>query len=371
MLLSIGMVGQAVKKLQAGLNLLPTQLVRLKEDGQFGTLTRGRVREFQGDNGLGVDGIVGPLTQGIIDALLSALGGSKPSTTSGAVRPINQEILDQPGTHNLVLQGLPSIGFVIPTTYRAHDQKNLPMFMSAPPLAGRLGIFAARKGAAERAVILMLPALGPADRIVVCVTQGFAQASTVLDPLGWSNPLSRPFIEFVLLKHVINRFGPQVLTSRPSTGLLYLVRAKASPELGPFASDGAFLKQVLGDLVALTNGAFSFAQVEAFTFSSGINDFNGFLGGLAGHLSVQRVYSVDPAPAIPAAAPKGATLRQFVTGATMKSPLAPAGFELVPEARWANEFAFERRHTFPPQPLFQYLHNHCAPSYFLRLGMTT
>lgn len=371
MLLSIGMVGQAVKQLQTGLNLLPTLLARLKEDGHFGPLTRGRVREFQADNALAVDGVVGPLTQAIIDALLSALGGSKPGTTSGAVRPINQEILDQPGTNNLVLQGLPSIGFIIPTSYRPHDPKNQPLFMSTPPLAGRLGIFAARKGAVERAVILMLPALGPADRIVVCVTQGFGQASQTLDPLGWANPLSRPFIEFVLLKHVINRFGPQVLSSRANTGLLYLVRAKGSPELGPFATDGAFLKQVLGDLVALTNGAFSFGQLEAFTFSSGINDFNGFLGGLAGHLNVQRVYSLDPAPAITAAAPKGATSRQFVTGATMKSPLAPAAFEFMPEARWANEFAFERRHTFSPPPIFQYLHNHCAPSYFLRLGMTT
>ena len=371
MLLSIGMVGQAVRTLQANLNLLPTLLARLKDDGHFGPLTRARVQEFQGKNALAADGIAGPLTQGVIDALLTALGGSKPGTASGAVRPINQEILGQPGTDNLVLQALPSIGFIVASTYRRNDSANLPMFMSTPPMVARIGIFAARNGAQERGVILALPALGFVNRVIVCVTQSFQQASPWLDPLGWSNPLSKPFIEYVLLKHVVNRFAPQILASRLDTALVYLVRAKGDPELGPFATDGAFLKQVLGDLSALTNGAFAYRHFETFTFSSGILDFNKFLRGLGNQFDIAKVYSLDPSGAITAAAPTGTPMRQFVTGATMRSSNPPAGFEYMPLARWAKEFQFNAYSKGNARVVNDYLHNTCAPNYFLYLGLNT
>ena len=46
--------GEEVKRIQRALNLLP--------DGVFGTLTEERVREFQRENGIKADGIVGPAT---------------------------------------------------------------------------------------------------------------------------------------------------------------------------------------------------------------------------------------------------------------------------------------------------------------------
>jgi hypothetical protein len=39
------------------------------------------------------------------------------------------------------------------------------------------------------------------------------------------------------------------------------------------------MRQTLTELVSLTNNAFSFDNVESFTFSSGINDFNRFSAG--------------------------------------------------------------------------------------------
>lgn len=57
-----GMFGQDVKDLQAALAL--SGYLRVCEiDGDFGNITFGAVLAFQFDNGLGVDGIVGPKTQ--------------------------------------------------------------------------------------------------------------------------------------------------------------------------------------------------------------------------------------------------------------------------------------------------------------------
>jgi hypothetical protein len=284
------------------------------------------------------------------------------------VRAINQEILGMVGTDNLIQQIIPPIMLIASATFRPGVQGNQPNFLTAAGTVGRLGIFAARNGNSERAVILLLPPTGTPDRVNICITQGFAQATANLDPLGWSNPLSPPFIQFVLLKHVINRWGAQTLASKKQMAFLYIVRAKGANELGPFANDGPFVRQVLAELVALTNNAFSFDHVEAFSFSSGISEFNVFLRSLTGQLSVEAVYSIDPNPAITAAAPQGAVRKQFLSGQTFRG-VVPPGFEFMPEGRWGNEPAFPTRNTFPRPTLFNYLHNHCMPLYALHLGI--
>lgn len=53
-ILKRGSRGEAVKQIQEALHLLP--------DGIFGAMTEERVKEFQRDNGLTADGIVGPAT---------------------------------------------------------------------------------------------------------------------------------------------------------------------------------------------------------------------------------------------------------------------------------------------------------------------
>lgn len=60
-LLSSGSVGEDVKKLQARLNeIYPDPPVAV--DGNFGPITRHQVINYQRDQGLGVDGVVGPKT---------------------------------------------------------------------------------------------------------------------------------------------------------------------------------------------------------------------------------------------------------------------------------------------------------------------
>ena len=65
--------GEDVKKLQQGLNQLTSSLPRLNVDGIYGAKTVGRVKEFQGNNNLVPDGIVGSHTWAMLLNLLAQI----------------------------------------------------------------------------------------------------------------------------------------------------------------------------------------------------------------------------------------------------------------------------------------------------------
>ena len=272
------------------------------------------------------------------------------------------------GANNLIQQMIPSIAVINPVSFRPHIRNNVLAFSSVPTTTGRLGIFAAQKGSEQRAVILLLPAGGMPDRLIICITQGFAQAWETLDPLGWGNPLSVPYINFCLLKHVINRWGAQTLAAREPMAFLYIVRGRGTRELGPFANDGPFVAEVLSQLASLTGNAFSFGHVEAFTFSSGVSDFNVFINAVAPVLTIEEVYGIDPAHALPLSRPGTARRKQYLSGQTG----GPAdGFEYLGLDSWRNEWKYSSRTTFPRPWPFNYLHNHCMPLYILNLALMT
>lgn len=367
-LLKIGSVGDPVRQIQTFFNLLPTRLVRLKIDGIFGNRTHGRVLEFQGTNKLSPDGIVGDQTMGLLEEILRGLGilpgpGPQPAPAPSAVRCINTEMVGMTGPDNLFQQVLPARMMTDMAMFRRNTPGDQLRFRPLGMDFCRLGIFAASKGTMERVVILALPKAVKADRICIAITQGFGQAADVLNKLGWSNPLSKPFVEFALLKHVVNRYAPQVMASRKNMGLLYILRAgQGSHELGAFAKDGDFTLQVLRELVTLTNNAFSFDAVEAFTYSSGISDFNTFIASITGKMNVAGTYNIDPAKGAEAASGGGFRV-QFLSGQTTNG--SKAGFEFLPHPRWVNEALFranERSH-------FSYLHNHALPNYCLNMGI--
>lgn len=71
--LRMGSTGSDVKKLQTGLNLLPSNLLALAVDGIFGPKTYERVKEYQLLAKIVVDGIVGPQTWNAMSLLLGTL----------------------------------------------------------------------------------------------------------------------------------------------------------------------------------------------------------------------------------------------------------------------------------------------------------
>jgi len=269
------------------------------------------------------------------------------------------------GTNNLIDQIIPAIATINTGAFRPNQSGDILTFGFAPQTTGRLGIFAAEKDGVERAVIMLLPQGRRPDGVLICITQGFAQAADHLNPLGWSNPLSVPFVNFALLKHVINRWGAQLLASHRNMALMYILRAQGANELGPFARDGAFLRFVLGSISSQTNDSFAFDNCEAFTFSSGIFEFNSFVSAVNGSVNIRAVYAIDPAHSTVPIAPAGARRKQYASGTA--GGLAP-GFEHLPLGRWRNEDDFSS-HTRIGN--FQYLHNRCMPLYVLHLALTT
>lgn len=284
---------------------------------------------------------------------------------SVTVRPINREILGMEGTDNLIVQTIPGISTINPASFRAGQRNNVFSYGYAPLTYGRLGIFAAAKNNSERVVMVLLPQNTTPDGLLICITQGFGQAADRLIPMGWSNPLSKPFVEFALLKHVINRWGAQMLASPKNLALIYILRAAGANELGPFTRDGDFFYEVMSQISAQTNNSFPYNTAEAFTFSSGISDFNNFIGPVSQNINISAVYSIDPAHSLPIANPSGGIRKQYASG-TAGGILH--GFEPMVLGRWVNESEYASHRTIGQ---FEYLHNHCLPRYTLHLALST
>ena len=186
---------------------------------------------------------------------------------------------------------------------------------------------------------------------------------------GGGDPLSPKVILFTLNSHLRDNHGwaSQMLASSKQMAVVYIVRSLASKttgELGPFATDGAFFRECLVQMSALTNGSFSFGSVTAMSFSLGIIDLNPFVSAVSKHVPVTRVINLDPQHAAHAVRPKGARAVEFLSGETGIG----SGFEIIPEARWVNEDQFATRESIgcveiqarPPcilsRPLYRQLH---------------
>ena len=83
--LTTGARGDAVRKVQQALIDAGFALPKFGADGSFGSETRTAVRAFQQSSGLKVDGIVGPLTMGALDARFS---GPTPPVPPVPVPPV-------------------------------------------------------------------------------------------------------------------------------------------------------------------------------------------------------------------------------------------------------------------------------------------
>ncbi|WID96876.1 peptidoglycan-binding domain-containing protein [Bosea vestrisii] len=380
-MLKLGARGEPVRLLQSQLNLLPTGLVKLVVDGIFGTRTHGRVLEFQGINQLDKDGVVGPLTLDLIANLLRNLNNILPvpppmpvPKKPSAVRLITDEIVGAfPAANGLITQIIPPIAVIQTATYKQGAGGPPLDFQTMPGTTGRLAIFAARnKDGIERAVILLLPAQVNPDRLLICISHGFggqgAKTRARLKALNWTDPLSKPLIQYVLLNHVINRWGAQTLAAQKrNLGYMQIVRSGApGGELGAFAKDAAFLQQVLIEMRDLTNGSFSFNTLETMTFSSGIGDHNLFVSQAEKRFDIAASYAIDPQPQARPLNSKGKK-RLFRSGVTSHAPPLP-GSDFLPVGRWTKEWQHFRLLI---DKEFDYMHNWTMPFYCLYLGIQT
>ena len=95
-ILHVGLIGKDVQERQGLLNaitdsdspLAQSNLPQLEQDGEFGSLTLMRVKEFQSRNNLTVDGVIGPQTDAQMDAvwldyLRTAKAKSSPDEAQG------------------------------------------------------------------------------------------------------------------------------------------------------------------------------------------------------------------------------------------------------------------------------------------------
>ena len=138
-LVRIGSKGDDVRECQRKLNLHGASLI---EDGVFGGQTDSAVRRFQSSEGIGVDGVVGPITWGRLDAGLAATTKEDPPAAAG----------DLPGEHQVNQAGgatgnqreklLDDAGLV--GKYLAADTSEFAPHVSAgvldPQLAGTLAL---------------------------------------------------------------------------------------------------------------------------------------------------------------------------------------------------------------------------------------
>ena len=90
--LHVGLKGEDVRERQNMLNALTdvggvfgeSNLAELDDDGEFGSRTLMRVKEFQGRNRLTIDGVIGPKTDTQMDALyLQALARNGGAVAGG------------------------------------------------------------------------------------------------------------------------------------------------------------------------------------------------------------------------------------------------------------------------------------------------
>ena len=230
----------------------------------------------------------------------------------------------------------------------------------------KIAAFAAKLGYVERAFVLMVPMSGKPSNLLIVITHGFGQQDAYYMGKGYTDPLSRDLICDVTQRFVLERWGAQLMAASSDYALLLPVRAKAGSqgELGPFISQANVGTNIVGSIMAQSDGAFGVSRVELVTFSSGIYDANRFIAVGGQGLNIQRACNQDPAGG--AEVSRAVPLRkQYLSGMTTRGPRP--GFEYLPLDRWSNEL---RRKDMARMDLFNYLHTLCIPTYTLYLAIS-
>jgi Domain of unknown function (DUF4157)/Putative peptidoglycan binding domain len=114
-LIRTGAKGEYVSKLQNGLMDLGYQLPNFGADGDFGSETRNAVVDFQNDNFLDTDGIVGSETIGTLDNILVELGGGNTNNCASTV-PFDKDFTSQESVGFFSTSSCPNVLVTIKVT---------------------------------------------------------------------------------------------------------------------------------------------------------------------------------------------------------------------------------------------------------------
>ncbi len=307
------------------------------------------------------------------------------------VKPITREVIGSDTTPSHC-EPVPLLGLNVidSAMFLPRVPNNASNFFYQLSTTGRMGAFAVSAGNVTRAWVLLLPANGIPDRVMIGILPSIGQAADYYGALGAADPLSPPLIrDYMALiagrdpysgdmrdGKVQACYGSQILTSNRPMALLVPIRALRDGggpdgELGPFVSDGQVIADTISGIAQATGGAFRAGAMEVFTHSNGIGSLISFLQAVSGRFTIRNAITLDPAGARSVDSGLAANLWQHLSGQTGGIVNGrPAGnFEYWPFERWENEPQREHVMRSFHGDLFDYLHNYAFPRYLLRLSL--
>jgi len=226
-------------------------------------------------------------------------------------------------------------------------------------------VFAGKYGSIERAFILVVKADTKPRNLLVVLPHPFAQGRgiQIYGGIGFfKDPLSLPLIRTVIDRFALERWGSQLLAARDDFALLIPVPAGVGHggEIGPFVTAPHIGAQLIGRLIALSDGRFGPDVVGLCCFSGGIHNANAFAGTGGKGLNIRFGCNQDPVSGTPMTAAIPAR-RQYLSGYTTGGPRS--GFIYLPESvSWKDE---PRYVQMKAQLGGEYPHTWAIPNYTL------
>jgi hypothetical protein len=240
---------------------------------------------------------------------------------------------------------------------------------SFPSKAVDFAVFAAKYGSVERAFVLtLLPGTRPRNLLVV-IPHPFAQGRGVAyyGALGFfKDPLSLALVRNVIDRFALERWGSQLFAASRDYALLIPVPAGVGSggEIGPFITTSRIGTQLIGKLIAMTDGMIGADSVGLCCFSGGVHNANAFAAAGGKGLNIRFGCNQDPQGGTPLSG-SIPTRRQYLSGYTTGGPRP--GFIYLPDPpSWSNDPLYAQRKS---ELGGEYPHTWAIPNYTLYMAM--
>jgi hypothetical protein len=293
------------------------------------------------------------------------------NATTTEVRPITADLFGPPSTI-WRRSSVPEIHVV--TNGQLLPGQSAPVLQfdrSVPKKPVDFAVFAAKRGAVQRAFILVKqPETHPRNLLVV-VPHPFAQGRgvTYYGDLGFfKDPLSLDLIRNVIDRFALARWGSQLFAASSNHALLMPVPSGVGQggEMGPFITDRGVGAEIIVKILGASNGAFSLDSVELCCFSGGVHQANTFVASGGRGLNITFGCNQDPqgGAALAASIP---VRRQYLSGYTTGGPRH--GFIYLPDPPcWSRDPLYAQRKT---ELGGEYKHTWAIPHHTLYMALTS